>query len=100
MPPQTVTMNRPSWDMTVLMSATARILAAMTLLMPTGESHMMMPTILMITSSMTEKNWMTPLAFSPKDPRTVPNARQKKMIPRVFVPFLSKTCDDLEIHML
>ena len=88
MPPHTVTMNRPSCDITVPMLATPRILAAMTLLMPMGESHMMMPTILMMTSSMTEKNLITPSAFSPSDPRTVPNAKQKKMIPSVFVPFL------------
>ena len=100
MPPQTVTMKSPSWDMTSPRLGTLRILAAMTLLMPTGEIHMMVLTILMITSSITAKNWMTPAAFSPRDPSTVPKAKQKNMIPRVLVPFLIKQNCGIKIWMI
>ena len=41
-----------------------------------------------MTSSMTTKKSMTVFPAFPRDPRTVPNARQKKIIPRVFVPDL------------
>lgn len=58
----------------------------MTLLIPTGEIHMMMQTIRMITSSITSQKSMTGLARSPTLPRTVPKARQKKIMPRVLVP--------------
>ena len=41
----------------------------------------------MMTSSMTAKKLMTTAAFfPPMEPRTVPNVRQKKMMPRVLVP--------------
>ena len=70
----------------LLRFATPSILAQMTLLMPMGEIHMMPLTIFMITSSMTLKKVMTDSAFRPMEPRTVPNVRQKKMIPRVLVP--------------
>ena len=56
--------------------------------MPTGEIHMIRDTILMMTSSITTKKSMTGLALLPTDPRTVPKVRQKKMIPKVFVPDL------------
>ena len=42
----------------------------------------------MMTLSMTEKNSMTGLAREPREPRTVPKVRQKKMMPRVLVPDL------------
>ena len=85
----------------LLRFATPSILAQMTLLMPMGEIHMMPLTIFMITSSMTWvsifrerlkriastlKKVMTDSALRPMEPRTVPNVRQKKMIPRVLVP--------------
>ena len=37
---------------------------------------------------MMAKNSMTGLALEPREPRTVPKVRQKKMMPRVLVPFL------------
>ena len=46
MPPHTVRMKYPSWDMMLARSDTIRILAEMTLAIPTGEIHMMMLTIL------------------------------------------------------
>ena len=46
MPPQTVRMKKPSWDMMLARSDTNRILAEMTLAIPTGEIHMIMLTIL------------------------------------------------------
>ena len=39
-------MKYPSWDMMLARSDTIRILAEMTLAIPTGEIHMMMLTIL------------------------------------------------------
>ena len=46
MPPHTVRMKYPSWDMILARLDTIRILAEMTLAIPTGEIHMMMLTIL------------------------------------------------------
>ena len=46
MPPHTVRMKYPSWDMMLARLDTIRILAEMTLAIPTGEIHMMMLTIL------------------------------------------------------
>merc|ERR1711887_263911 len=86
MPEQAVTINRPSWDMTLLRFATPRILAQMTLLIPIGEIHMIPLTIFIITSSITLKKVMTDSALRPMDPRTVPKVRQKKMMPSVLVP--------------
>ena len=52
-------MNNPSWDITLqwsiapltysAMSSTARIFAAITLAIPTGETHMIAKTILIMT---------------------------------------------------
>ena len=104
-----MTINSPSWDITLVgrgvsqaytrrethleRSATPRILAQITLLMPTGEIHMIPLTIFMMTSSMILKKLMTGSALRPIEPRTVPKVRQKKMMPKVFVP-------DLEIDMM
>ena len=41
-------MKQPSWDMMLARSDTNRILAEMTLAIPTGDIHMMMFTILTI----------------------------------------------------
>ena len=46
MPPQTVRMKYPSCDMMLARLDTSRILAEMTLAIPTGEIHMIMLTIL------------------------------------------------------
>ena len=46
MPPQTVRMKYPSCDMMLARFDTSRILAEMTLAIPTGEIHMIMLTIL------------------------------------------------------
>ena len=78
--------------MTLPKFATPRIFAQITLLIPTGEIHMIALTIFMMTSSMILKKSMTSLAFFPRDPRTVPNVRQKKMMPKVFVPDLRNSC--------
>ena len=48
-----------------------------------------------MTSSMTTKKSMTVFPAFPRDPSTVPNARQKKIIPRVFVPDLGIRVDIL-----
>ena len=90
------------------MSSTAKILAAITLAIPTGETHMIASTILMITwrncdarddvISGQSSTWsivpkMVTSCFPelPKEPRTVPKARQKNITPRVFVPGLNKS---------
>ena len=48
--------------------------------------HMIPYTIFMMASSMTWKTSMTGRPRFPKDPRTVPKVKQKKMIPNVLVP--------------
>ena len=51
-------------------------------------------TIFMMTSSMILKKLTTGSALRPIDPSTVPKVRQKKMMPRVFVPDLKKISDN------
>ena len=88
-------MKSPNWDITLPRFATPRIFSQITLLIPTGEIHMIALTIFMMTSSIILKKSMTSLAFFPRDPRTVPNVRQKKMMPKVFVPDLKKSSFNL-----
>ena len=90
-PEQTVKMKSPSCDITLPKFTTPRIFAQITLLIPTGEIHMMALTIFMMTSSMILKKSTTSWAFFPRDPRTVPNVRQKKMMPSVLVPDLESS---------
>ena len=82
-------MKSASCDITLPRFATPNIFAQITLLIPTGEIHIIALTIFMITSSMILKKSMTSWAFFPRDPRTVPNVRQKKMMPKVLVPDLN-----------
>ena len=89
-PEQTVNMKSPSCDITLPKFATPSIFAQITLLIPTGEIHIIAFTIFMMTLSMILKKSTTSWAFFPRDPRTVPNVRQKKMIPKVLVPDLKK----------
>ena len=89
-PEQTVKIKNPNCDITLPKFTTPRIFAQITLLIPTGEIHMIALTIFMMTSSITLKKSTTSWAFFPRDPRTVPNVRQKKMIPSVLVPDLKK----------
>ena len=85
-------MKSPNCDITLPKFTTPRIFAQITLLIPTGEIHMIALTIFMITSSIILKKATTSSAFLPRDPRTVPNVRQKKMMPRVLVPDLESSC--------
>ena len=91
-PEHTVNMKSPNCDITLPKFATPRIFAQITLLIPTGEIHMIALTIFMMTSSITLKKSTTSWAFFPRDPRTVPNVRQKKMMPSVLVPDLKSSC--------
>lgn len=52
--------------------------------------HITPETMRITTSSTTVKNWTTTYAFGPIVPSTVPNMRQKKIIPKVLVPDLKQ----------
>jgi hypothetical protein len=57
--------------------------------------HITPETIRITTSSTMVKNWTTTYAFGPIVPSTVPNMRQKKMIPKVLVPYLKQIHEDV-----
>lgn len=111
-------MNQASCDITSTRSSTPSILPAITEVMPIGvilkkqamfsittcrkavmpslsifdfdfkTHHITVETIRMMTSNTALKKSMTTWPFSPSVPRNVPKTRQKKTMPRVFVPLL------------